>query len=143
MRPEPRGLAPFRIDVPASVLEDLAKRLARARLPGAPAAAGWDYGIEPDYLRRLVEYWRTDYGWSAPGPGGPPFAMEQILTDVMIYWLTGSANAASWLYTAARRRDGMRLARGELMGWRPPSSPVRTISSRRLRTAGCAARTIA
>src|SRR5260370_27646594 len=24
-------------------------------------------------------------------------------TDVMIYWLTGSANTASWLYTAARR----------------------------------------
>ena len=327
MRPEPRGLAPFRIDVPASVLEDLADRLARARFPGAPAAAGWDYGVEPDYLRRLVEYWRTDYdwravearlnrlpqfvasvggyrvhlvyergsgpdplplvlthgwpgsfvefeaavgplahperfggrvedafdvivpslpgygwssappapistrdiariwdelmtstlgyeryaaqggdwgglvtswlgvdapahvvaihlnimglrpylgegspplspeeeawiartrarlaretgyqaiqgtkpqtlayaltdspvglaawiaekfhGWSAPGPGGPPFTMEQILTDVMIYWLTGSVYSASWLYTAARRLDGMRLARGELVG---------------------------
>lgn len=56
------------------------------------------------------------HGWSAPAPEGPPFSMEQILTDVMIYWLTGSANTASWLYTAARRQDGMRLARGERVG---------------------------
>jgi pimeloyl-ACP methyl ester carboxylesterase len=325
-RPAPRGLVPFQIEVPSRVLDDLAERLARARLPGAPADAGWDYGIEPGYLRRLVDYWRTDYdwravearlnrlpqfvasvggyrlhlvyepgsgpaplplvlthgwpgsfvefeavveplahperfggqiedafdvvvpslpgygwssappapisprdiarvwdelmasalgyaryvaqggdwgglvtswlavdapshvaaihlnimglrpylgegsaplapeeeawvartrarlaretgyqaiqgtkpqtlayaltdspvglaawiaekfhGWSAPGPDGPPFTMEQILTDVMIYWLTGSANTASWLYTAARRLDGMRLGRGEFV----------------------------
>jgi pimeloyl-ACP methyl ester carboxylesterase len=56
------------------------------------------------------------HGWSAPGPQGPPFTMEQILTDVMIYWVTGSANTASWLYTAARRLDGMRLGRGEFVG---------------------------
>ena len=47
--------------------------------------------------------------------GGPPFTMEQIITDVMIYWVTGSANTASWLYTAARRLGGMRLERGELV----------------------------
>jgi microsomal epoxide hydrolase len=41
--------------------------------------------------------------------------MEQIITDVMIYWVTGSVNTASWLYTAARRLGGMRLERGELV----------------------------
>jgi len=55
------------------------------------------------------------HGWSGPGPGGPPFTMEQIITDVMIYWLTGSVNTASWLYTAARRLPGMRLERGEFV----------------------------
>ncbi|HTI53054.1 MAG TPA: hypothetical protein VMC04_02410 [Verrucomicrobiae bacterium] len=30
--------------------------------------------------------------------------------------MTGSANTANWLYTAARRLDGMRLARGEFVG---------------------------
>ncbi len=64
-RPAPRGLVPFQIEVPSRVLDDLAERLARARLPGAPADAGWDYGIEPGYLRRLVDYWRTDYDWRA------------------------------------------------------------------------------
>ena len=38
--------------------------------------------------------------------------MEQIVTDVMIYWLTGSVNTASWLYTAAGRLPGMRLVGG-------------------------------
>ena len=323
----PATLTPFRIEVPTGVLQDLGERLARARLPGAPAGAGWDYGIEPGYLRRLIDYWRTEYdwravearlnrlphfmasvggyqvhvvyergsgraplplvlthgwpgsfvefeavvgplahperfggriedafdvivpslpgygwsspppapisprdiarvwdalmtatlgydryvaqggdwgglvtswlgvdaaahvaaihlnimglrphlgegsapldgaeeawvarararlaretgyqaiqgtkpqtlayaltdspiglaawiaekfhGWSGSGPDGPPFTMEQILTDVMIYWVTGCANTASWLYTAARRLDGMRLARGEFVG---------------------------
>jgi hypothetical protein len=27
--------------------------------------AGWDYGIEPGYLQRLVDHWRTDYDWRA------------------------------------------------------------------------------
>ena len=53
------------------------------------------------------------HGWSAPGPDGPPFTLDQILTNVMVYWVTGSANTASWLYAAARRLDGMRLGRGE------------------------------
>ena len=65
MRPVPRGRVPFRIEVPSPVLDDLAERLARGRLPGAPADAGWDYGVEPGYLRRLVDYWRTDYDWRA------------------------------------------------------------------------------
>jgi pimeloyl-ACP methyl ester carboxylesterase len=323
----PAALTPFRIEVPAAVLQDLAERLARTRLPGAPVGAGWEYGIEPGYLRRLIDYWRTEYdwravearlnrlphfmasvggyqvhvvyergsgraplplvlthgwpgsfvefeavvgplahperfggriedafdvivpslpgygwsspppapisprdiarvwdalmtstlgydryvaqggdwgglvtswlgvdaaahvaaihlnimglrpylgegsapldgaeeawvarararlaretgyqaiqgtkpqtlayaltdspiglaawiaekfhGWSGSGPDGPPFTMEQILTDVMIYWVTGCVNTASWLYTAARRLDGMRLARGEFVG---------------------------
>ena len=47
MRPEARALTPFRIDVPSSLLEELAERLARVRLPSAPAEAGWEYGIEP------------------------------------------------------------------------------------------------
>ena len=55
------------------------------------------------------------HGWSEPMAGDPPFTMEQIITNVMIYWVTGSANTASWLYTAARRLGGMRLERGELV----------------------------
>jgi len=61
----PAALTPFRIEVPTGVLQDLGERLARARLPGAPAGAGWDYGIEPGYLRRLIDYWRTEYDWRA------------------------------------------------------------------------------
>lgn len=41
--------------------------------------------------------------------------MEQIVTDVMVYWLIASVNTASWLYTATRRLPGMRLERGEFV----------------------------
>lgn len=59
------GLAPFRIAVPHAALDDLGERLRRARLPGAPAGAAWSYGIEPTYLARLLDYWRTGYDWRA------------------------------------------------------------------------------
>ncbi len=56
------------------------------------------------------------HGWSAPDASEPPFTMEQLITNVMTYWLTGCANSASWLYTAARREGGMRLAKDEFVG---------------------------
>jgi pimeloyl-ACP methyl ester carboxylesterase len=56
---------PYRIDVAESVLTDLAERLDRARLPDAVAGAGWDYGTDLDYLRELLEHWRTHYDWRA------------------------------------------------------------------------------
>ncbi len=31
----------------------------------------------------------------------PPFAMDQLITNVMIYWLTGTINSANWIYRAA------------------------------------------
>src|SRR5215470_17300699 len=53
----------FRIDVAQSVLDDIQERLARTRWTDEPAGAGWGYGMNPDYLHRLVEYWRRDYDW--------------------------------------------------------------------------------
>ena len=57
------AIEPFRIDVPQAVLDDLGERLGRARLPGAPADAGWTYGTSPDYLERLLDHWRREYDW--------------------------------------------------------------------------------
>ena len=58
-------IEPFRIDVPQAVLDDLGERLRRTRLPGAPADAGWTYGTSPEYLQRLLDYWRREYDWRA------------------------------------------------------------------------------
>jgi pimeloyl-ACP methyl ester carboxylesterase len=41
--------------------------------------------------------------------------MERLVTNVMIYWLTGCVHSASWLYTAARRKGGMALGKGEVV----------------------------
>jgi pimeloyl-ACP methyl ester carboxylesterase len=72
------GIHPFRIDVPAADLEDLRDRLNRTRFADTVAGeqgepppaglgrpAGWERGVPTDYVRRLVEYWRTDYDWRA------------------------------------------------------------------------------
>ena len=66
----------FRIDVAQSDLDDLQERLVRTRwaneLPPAsregvhqtdPVPPGWEYGVPLDYVKELVEYWRTDYDW--------------------------------------------------------------------------------
>ena len=76
-------IRPFRIQIPQADLDDLAERLQRTRFvdpapssaaaaPPAPSApeglgrpAGWEYGVPSDYVRRLVEYWRTGYDWRA------------------------------------------------------------------------------
>ena len=53
----------FQISVAKNVLEDLDHRLAQTRWPSSLVGAGWDYGIDMDYLRELVNYWRNDYRW--------------------------------------------------------------------------------
>jgi pimeloyl-ACP methyl ester carboxylesterase len=56
------------------------------------------------------------HGWTDSKASEPPFSMDKLLDNVMVYWLTGSANSASWLYTAARRVGGMGLAKDEFIG---------------------------
>jgi microsomal epoxide hydrolase len=59
------AIAPFRIHVDETVLDDLRQRLSRTRWPDQLPEAGWDYGTELGYLRELCEYWRTSFDWRA------------------------------------------------------------------------------
>lgn len=56
-------IAPFRVAVPESQLEDLHARLGHTRWPDAFPGVGWDYGIPLDYVRELTDYWRHFYDW--------------------------------------------------------------------------------
>ena len=69
-------IRPFRVEVPQADLDDLADRLAHTRwaneLPPesrrgrgqtGPIPPGWEYGVPLDYVKELVEYWRTSYNW--------------------------------------------------------------------------------
>lgn len=117
------GLRPYLGDgsVPLTPTEQAWVTLARERLAretGYQAIQGTKpqtlaYALTDSPVGLAAWIAEKFHGWSGPGPGGPPFSLEQIVTDVMIYWLTGSVNTASWLYTAARRLSGMRLERGE------------------------------
>jgi pimeloyl-ACP methyl ester carboxylesterase len=54
---------PFALHVPDAEIGDLRERLARTRFPDQAPGEPWEYGTDVDYLRRLVEYWRTDFDW--------------------------------------------------------------------------------
>ena len=56
---------PFKVDVPDSVLQDLHERLNRTRWPDEIPGSGWDYGSNLDYVKELVNYWRTKFDWRA------------------------------------------------------------------------------
>ena len=56
---------PFEISVDQSVLDDLQVRLTHTRWPDEISGAEWDYGSNLDYIKELVEYWRTDFDWRA------------------------------------------------------------------------------
>ena len=56
---------PFEIAVDQSVLDDLQVRLTHTRWPDEIPGAEWDYGSNLDYIKELVEYWRTDFNWRA------------------------------------------------------------------------------
>jgi pimeloyl-ACP methyl ester carboxylesterase len=56
-------ITPFRIDIPAAALDDLADRLARVRWPVPVPGTAWERGVPVDYLRGLVGYWRDTYDW--------------------------------------------------------------------------------
>jgi pimeloyl-ACP methyl ester carboxylesterase len=58
-------IAPFRVDIPQSALDDLQARLERTRWPDEPPDPGWDYGVPLQYVRRLADRWHDGYDWRA------------------------------------------------------------------------------
>jgi Epoxide hydrolase N terminus len=56
-------LQPFHINVPAEVLSGIQDRLGSAHFPPTSGGAGWRYGVDAEWFRRLVDYWRAGYDW--------------------------------------------------------------------------------
>ena len=56
---------PFVLQIPDSDLVDLRERLARTRFPDQAPGDPWAYGTGADYLRSLVDYWRSGFDWRA------------------------------------------------------------------------------
>ena len=59
------AVQPFNIDIQDSVLDDLKSRLERTRWPDELPGTDWDYGSNLDYVKELVDYWRTKFDWRA------------------------------------------------------------------------------
>ena len=60
---ESSELRPFRAELPQADLDDLQARLARVRWPDELPGAAWRYGVPLEYVRELVEHWRTGFDW--------------------------------------------------------------------------------
>ena len=72
---------PFKIQVPEAVLDDLRERLASTRWPDELPGSGWDYGSNLDYIKELVEYWRTQFDWRAQERTLNAFAQYRATVD--------------------------------------------------------------
>ena len=58
-------MEPFVINISDAALADLRRRLELTRWPDEMPGVGWDYGANLDYIKELVEYWRTGFDWRA------------------------------------------------------------------------------
>ena len=47
--------------------------------------------------------------WSDPNALKPPFSADQLLTNIMLYWLTGTINTSTWLYRGIREESSFSL----------------------------------
>ncbi|MER7008578.1 epoxide hydrolase family protein [Dactylosporangium sp. NPDC000555] len=56
-------VAPFTVSVGDDALDELRRRLARARWPEPAPAASWSQGVPLDWLRDLCGYWQSGYDW--------------------------------------------------------------------------------
>jgi pimeloyl-ACP methyl ester carboxylesterase len=55
----------FTLTVPDTAIADLHERLGRTRFPDQAPGEPWAYGTSVEYLRGLIEYWRTGFDWRA------------------------------------------------------------------------------
>jgi pimeloyl-ACP methyl ester carboxylesterase len=65
MSNQPQPIEPFRIAIADADLADLRQRLARARLAPRLQEQGWSQGVNPLFLRGLLDYWSQDFDWRA------------------------------------------------------------------------------
>ena len=73
-------LAPFKVSVSDQVLTDLESRLAVARIPAPPPGEAWSQGTDPEFLRRLRDYWLNEFDWR--GAEAKLNSLDQFTTSI-------------------------------------------------------------
>jgi microsomal epoxide hydrolase len=62
----PRGVTPFRIDIPKARIDRIMAALREVEWPDAPDDSDpWAYGTSLAVMKDLVQHWRTRYDWRA------------------------------------------------------------------------------
>ncbi|XP_042908833.1 epoxide hydrolase 1 [Parasteatoda tepidariorum] len=60
---EDEAIHSFKINVSDDVLNDLKRRLENPRYETPVKDSNFRYGFNPDYMKEVVEYWKTQYDW--------------------------------------------------------------------------------
>ncbi len=97
----------FEVSLPVEALEDLHERLARTRWPATPPGSGWELGTELEYLRELVDHWRSEYD---------PARLEQRI-NAFANWRVGDVHV---IWERAAARGGLPVVL--IHGW--PGGPI-------------------
>ncbi|WP_203921926.1 epoxide hydrolase family protein [Rugosimonospora africana] len=104
-------MRPFRIAIDQADVEDLRSRLAGTRWPARPRVDDWSRGVPVDYLRRLAEYWATEYDWRV---------QEAALNEIPQYHTDVDGQAIHFFHVRSPEPHALPLILTH--GW--PSSPV-------------------
>jgi pimeloyl-ACP methyl ester carboxylesterase len=59
----PDAVTPFRVEIGDNELDDIRRRLARARWPEPAPVTDWSQGVPVEWLRDLCAYWQDGYDW--------------------------------------------------------------------------------
>ena len=59
------AIRPYRVEIPQSDLDDLQARLDRTLWPDELPGTGGSYGMTNARVRKLADYWRTEFDWRA------------------------------------------------------------------------------
>jgi hypothetical protein len=113
---EAPSMTSFEIAIPQEVLDDLAARLERTRLPDSIEGAGWDYGTNPEALEDLVAYWRDGFDWRA---------QEERLNAFDHFKAEVDGHGIHFVHVRSSREDAIPLLM--LHGW--PSSFVQMLAT--------------
>jgi epoxide hydrolase len=62
---ESADVRPYTVQIEQGDLDDLQTRLARVRWPDELPGVEWSYGVPSEYVRELVDRWRTSFDWRA------------------------------------------------------------------------------
>jgi pimeloyl-ACP methyl ester carboxylesterase len=53
------------LQISDAAVADLRERLSRTRFPDQAPGPAWSYGTDVEYMRQLVEHWRSGFDWRA------------------------------------------------------------------------------
>ncbi|WP_170304698.1 epoxide hydrolase family protein [Croceicoccus estronivorus] len=90
----------FQIAIPQSDLDDLQRRLENVRWPADPGNENWRFGVDGDWMKGMVEYWRDGFDWRA---------QEAEMNRYPHYRVEIDGNPIHFLHIPAKTGKGMPL----------------------------------